>query len=236
MKNVHINKLAMYLVVRMVLEKFTATVSEIVAFVDSVAAFNGIVDEISGVSEEVGMGTLGKTMVKKGDAAVMAFTVSRLTGLLHAYASSVKDKELMTASEISPTIINGKRDAERAKFAKTRVELVEAHKADLVKWGVTEASIAGAYATIDAYTSSLGSRNSTATMHTGQRKSIGTLFSEADELLSDQIDKFVNSMDEKHPDFYADYWAARVIKDVAASRGKKNGGGTPAQGGATQAS
>ncbi len=234
MKNVHINKLAMYLLVRTVLDKFKIVVSEIEAFVESVTAFNGIVDDISLLSEEVGMGTLGKTMVKKSDAAVMAYAVSRVTGLLHAYASSVKDKELMTASEINPSTINEKRDAERAKFAKTRVELVEAHKADLVKWGVTDESIAGAYGTIDAYTASLGNRNSTTTMHSGQRKSIGSLFKEADGILSDQIDKFVNSMEETHTDFYEDYRAARVIKDVAASRGKNDGdsaspgGGTPA--------
>ncbi len=100
MTNPHINKLAMYLVVITVLDRFSAVVATIPAFVELVAAFKKLVADINASSQVVDKGTSGETKAKWKAEDDMSDTVSALVGSLHSYATEKDDQELMQKSDV----------------------------------------------------------------------------------------------------------------------------------------
>ncbi len=166
--------------------------------------------------------------MKQPAPSTMAEKVVSLVGCLHAYAYGKNDEDLMDQSEISETDVIHVRDAERAAFCTKRVDLVEANKGVLVEWGVTDEDIAVARESIADYTDSFNKRESAKTEQTSERGNVDAMFAQADRILYRQIDKIVRKLGGTNPDFYAEYQAARVIRDVAATR-KGNGSATPSE-------
>ncbi len=218
----HINKLSMYLIVITVLDKFDAIIAGIPAFLKVVTSFKGLIANISTLSEETGVGTTGKTRVKQTAASVMAETVATLVGVLHAYACDLSDEDLMEQSDISETDIIHTRDAQRGSYATLLVDLVEKNKAALVDWGASDADIEEARRTITEYNSSLSNRDFAKAEQEGARESIESMFARADRMLYRQLDKLVKSQKAASPEFCAEYQAARVIRDMAATRKGEN--------------
>ncbi|HUI30187.1 MAG TPA: hypothetical protein VLX91_08210 [Candidatus Acidoferrales bacterium] len=226
MTNEHINKQGMYLVVIQVLNKFTALVATMPALAKLVASFTQTVTNIGTKSEEIGIGTSPKTDAKRKAESDMADAVIALVGKLHAYAAGKNDVELMEETDVPATVIHDKRDAERGKFAARLVDLVEEHQADLAgDYIVTDADIANARQLIAGHDGTLGDRNSTKTGQTGGRDAVMQMFAQADSMLEHQIDNLMLSFKKTNPDFYAEYEAARVIRDIAAHHKGKNDGG-----------
>lgn len=220
MRNPQVNKLAMYLVVLTITDKFAAVFATIPAAVNLIGKFKGMLTEIQSRSGEVDQGTSGETNAKAKAEDDMSEAVSVLVGSLYAYAVDNDDEELMQKSAVVDSDIDHMRDAERGKNCTALVDMVEEHKADLVEWGVTDEGIADARALIKAYEDSLAKWNSAKTGQTSGRQSIASLFKSVDRLLSKQLDKAVAQL--KNVELSQEYEAARVIKDVSATR-KGNG-------------
>lgn len=220
MTNHQLNKYAMYLIVINVLDKFGAVIMSIPAFVRLVASFKKLVADIGKKSEEIDKGTSGETKAKLKNALDMAEVVAGLVGSLHAYACEGENEELMHKSDVSATQISGRRDPERADFAKSLLDLVEENKSALTDWGVTDEDIAAARALVEASEASVGKRNTTRTGQEGERESLDALFARGDRILKKQIDRLVRRLRKNNPEFRAEYDAARVIKDIAATRAK----------------
>ncbi len=230
MTNRQVNKLAMYFVVLAVADKFAAVFGTIPAAVRLITKLKGIVAEIKSRSGEVDQGTSGETNAKGKAEDEMSEAVSILVGSLHAFAVDAKDEELMQKSDVVDSDIDRKRDAEKGKYCTSLVDIVEEHKAGLVEWGVTDEGIAEARSLIKAYEDSLGKAGSAKSGQTGGRQSITALFRSADLLLNMQLDKTVAQL--KNTELSREYDAARVIKDVAATR-KGGGSSSPDAGGAS---
>lgn len=225
MTNSHINKQGMYLVVIGVLTKFSTLVAAIPAFGKAVAAFTQLVTNIGKTSEEVGIGTSPLTKAKRTAEDAMAEAVVSLVGKLHAYAADKEDVALMDQTDINESDIHDTREASRADYSTKQVDVVESHKADLAgDYAVSDANIAAARQSITDYSASLGGRNTAKTGQSSGRDSVMNMFARADYILEHNLDKFAKSLKKDHPDFYAEYDAARVIKDIAAHRKGKNGG------------
>jgi hypothetical protein len=222
MVNTISNKVAMYFVVITVLDKFNEVISAVPAFVKLVASFKSLTEDIGNMSQEADTGTSGKTKVKQTAASIMAETVSTLVGMLHAYACSKEDQDLMELTDVAETSIIHTRDAERVAYANSLVDLVEKNKSVLVDWGVSDADIAEARQSIADYKTSLDTRNSAKTTQAGERESVDTMVARADRMLYRQIDRAVKKQKREHPDFFAEYQAARVIRNVPATRKGKN--------------
>lgn len=218
MTNDQINKYGMFLVVITVLERFAAVIALMPAFGKAVASFKRFVADIGKTSEDVVTGTSAKTKVKRNAANEMAATVAALLGKLHAWASDTGNTELKEKSDISESDIEAVRDAERAVYARAQVGLVDENKASLADYNITDEVIEDAIATITAFENSLGDRNTTRAKQTGGREFVTETFAKADAVLIGQIDKLVASEKKNHPDFYNEYTAARVIRDIAATR------------------
>lgn len=234
MNNVQLNKFAMYLVVIAVLDKFAELVASVPAFATKVGVLKQTVEAVSDLAGEVDKGTGGKTEVKRTAASEMAHIVAKLVGLLHTYAVEKGDRDLMAQTAVSETAITERRDAERDAYASDLVDLVENHKAEAADWGVTDEKISKARSAVEAAKTSLSERNETRTERSGQRKQIDSKFDEIDLTLDQQIDKWVEEQEDDNPQFYAEYKAARVIRDVAAGRkgddeepSASDAGGTP---------
>ena len=229
MRNSQINKLAMYVVVIAVADKFAALFETIPAAVRLITKLKGIVAEIKSRSGEVDQGTSGETNAKNKAEDKMSEAVSILVGSLHAYAVEAEDEELMQKSAVVDSDIDRKRDAEKGKYCTSLLNMVEEHNADLVAWGVTGEGIAEARSLIKAFDDALGTAGTTKTGQTSGRQSVASLYRSADRLLSKQLDKSVAQL--KSVELSQEYDSARVIRDVAAMR-KGGSSSSPDAGGA----
>ena len=218
----YVNKVTMYLVVITVLDKFSAVISAVPAFANLVTSFKALTAEVRAKSQDADAGTSGKTKVKQTAASIMAETVTSLVGALHAYACEEDDQDLMEQTDIAETNIIRERDAKRADYCTKLVDLVEKHKADLADWGVTDADIAEARQSIKDYEASLGARSSAKTTQEGEHGSVDDMIAKVDRLLFRQMDRMVKKQKKNHPDFFVEYSAARVIRDIPATHKGKN--------------
>ncbi len=130
----------------------------------------------------------------------------------------------MAKTDISETDIHDVREAERGTHAEALVALVEGYKADLADYGITDETLAAAHQAVAAFTASLKNRGSVKTEMTGGHDALFSLFDQADAMLKGTLDKFMSNFRKKSPDFFLEYQAARVIRDVAASHAPSGSG------------
>ena len=64
----------------------------------------------------------------------------------------------------------------------------------------------------------------------GARTAVSDLFIQADQILKDELDRMMQFFRVGAPEFYNDYRAARVIKDIGVRHGKNTGSTVPALG------
>lgn len=226
MLNVQKNKHSMYQLVLTVLTKYATLIAAIPAFAAAVTAFQNLVDDIGSRMEKLSGGTSSATKAKHKAEDDMVETVVPLVHTLHAYASVQKDVELMAKTDISETDIHTVREAERATHAEALVALVEGYKADLADYGITDETFAAAHQAVAAFTASLKNRGSVKTEMTGGHDALFSLFDQADAMLKGTLDKFMSNFRKKNSDFFLEYLAARVIKDVSASHLTSGNGST----------
>ena len=79
----------------------------------------------------------------------------------------------------------------------------------------------------EAYSSDSGKKDSSLAERVGTGASIIDMFNEIDDILENELDKFVNKFNKKGKTFYEGYYAAGNIKDLGKHyNSKKNNSGT----------
>jgi hypothetical protein len=107
--------------------------------------------------------------------------------------------------------------AELGQKAKSISELAARYGVHLAAYGADAAKLAKLNAALIKFQNSVAACS---TGMSGQSISLRDLFQEADSVLSERLDKMVETLKRKHPDFYLEYQTARVIRDVGSSRVK----------------
>jgi hypothetical protein len=228
MTNVQMNLYTMYLVVITVLDKFEELIKTIPALLNEVTDFKGIVAQIGDIMETTKEGTKNKTSVKHSAESIMASAVVEIVGKLYAYAEKNGLQELAAKTNIAESTIHDTRDGERALYAESLVKFVEDNKAALAtEYAVTDEQIAAVKQTITNYRKSLGDRSSTATGNASHREIASGLFKRADKIIATQFEPLIRSMRKDHPEFYLEFQAAAMPRDIAATHEMKENG-TPA--------
>ena len=203
-------------------------------FTEHVNTFKSILHNIESIENERSKSTTGKVRNKMEMRNAATDHGLAVAGAIYSYAKKKGDILLMESVNFKISHLNKYRDAglviELISIKDTALRFRE----DLTRYGITADSFTEFEEKIAQYTDALGVRNTGAATKSGAKKTMQTIFREADNIL-DSIDRLMNKFKIIDPDFHAGYKSARVIKDLGyrhrggfAGNGNASGEGSAA--------
>lgn len=159
-----------------------------------------------------------KTTHKKNVSELASF----VAGKIYAYGAKTKNPVLKEAADFSLSDLKRTKDGEFAARCQTIHDLGAENITVLADFGLKPTDLTELQTAIDSYAASAPKPRAALTDRVTVKQNIKTLFTEADEILSEQMDKLVESMSKTEPDFATTYFAARVIIEPKAKK-KPNG-------------
>ena len=230
--NPQTNKSTMYATVQAVCEEFRESVwKDHVAYARHFADFTKEAGAIQAWKLVQETARDGVALTKEHLQDLLIDETLPLAGALCALAAEVKDTKLLAMSDLERSDFANLRDeaiddlamqlhAKAAEILAAQAELpLNSAIAKLRDYGVDDAMLASVSAAATAYEEVVNApRLATGKVRTAT-ETIEQHFSTADEILDKQIDKLVRQFKKAHPEFVSRYRNARVIVNVAASRG-----------------
>ena len=138
----------------------------------------------------------------------------KIAGGLYVLARKSKDENLKKTSKVTHSGLEYLRDTELLQKAKSIQSNANTNISKLAPYGITAALMTDLNNKVTAYEKALGSKESKFAESKASRQELGSLFEDADDLLKEDLDTFVDMMKDVNKEFYNKYQAARVIKDV----------------------
>lgn len=185
--------------------KFSETVDEFDVTVQSIGDLNNQYQNVSG----------GATGNKAAAKDALIDTIMEVSGPLSVYAKHTKDENLRSLMDQPESLYRyNLRDTELFNRVKLIGKRVTENQENLAPYGITAEKVASLTAAITAYNTALSSKETRVASAIGAREGLTKVMNEADEILKEEIDPFMESFRKSHQSFYNEYMAARVIKDV----------------------
>jgi len=210
----HENKLTMYEAVQSLLEANGDKTAGIPAFVGSIASFRGAVQSIKQKSTELDAAGAGKAAAKSRAEDELLTALMPVASALFVHAGIQKDDELREKATVTEGGLRRLRDTELAGKASALLSLANERLSVLTGYGITEAALKDLQAKADAYSTSIAQRETGGAQKAGARANLLELFDVADRTLNDQLDHLIELVRRSNTQFYNEYFAARVIKDL----------------------
>lgn len=224
------SKYTMYRSTVELLEKNTAKTAALPAFGVSFGKFDSLVDQIGDKEKERVTKTPGKVNLRDEAEDALVLGTLIVASALTAYASSTGNSQLKGAVKISESQLRYVRTIDQLNMAKVVLDLATANLAALGPFGVTQTVLDDLKARTAAYDAATKQVSSGMAERVGARTAVSDLFIQADQVLKDELDRMMHFFRVSAPEFYNDYRAVRVIKDVGVRHGKTAGSIAPAPG------
>jgi hypothetical protein len=224
------NKHTMYAATVKLLKDSAAKTAVIPAFAGSLAKMESILTQIGDKDKERMGKTTGKhAVMDEAEDALMTATII-VASALSAFARSVGNTQLKERVHISETYLRHARSNEQINIAKITYDLAKANEQGLAAFGVDSTMLDDLMSRVSSFEAAVKQWSSGVAERVGARTAVGELFVQADEVLKEDLDPIMQVFRVKDPEFYNDYRAARVIKDIGVRHNKTGQPTTPAPG------
>jgi hypothetical protein len=110
------------------------------------------------------------------------------------------------------------RDAIIAQTCQNIHDLANPIIAALAAYGLLPADLTGHQSTIDAYTATVGSPRAALTVRKGATAEINALVKDSMKILNNRMDKMMPEWEASNPDFFQEYFDARMIVDSGSTK------------------
>jgi hypothetical protein len=208
------NKLTMYEAVVKLLEQNDGLIATVPAFV---GAKDNLVTSINKVKKEARQqkeATAGKRAAKVDAENELIRIIMSAGSALYSYGRKIKDHEMQDVANVRVSKLEDMRDTELVNKAEMIYAKLLANVADLTDYQITAATVTEFRAKIDNFANALGVRESSAARSTGATANLQMYFTEADDILNEDMDRMMEMFKQSEPGFYNEYFAARVIKNL----------------------
>jgi len=211
------NKLAMYLVVKGVLDANNSVWQPMQAFADGYTDFTSEITQIQTLELTQVTDSTGIAQDKKASKAAMATAAQQISAAVHAYAVKTKNNTLANETAFTVSDLTGGRDADVIKDCQNVHDLANTNIASLANYGITAVKLTALQAVIDAYKAIVTKPRDNIVAGRTVTKELNDEFDAADETLSEILDGLVLQFKDTNAKFVSDYNNARTIVDTAAS-------------------
>lgn len=208
------NKLTMYEGLLALLQDNGDRIRSINGFADSVAKLSGIMDEIKTKSIEVDEAAAGKTSGKYSAQDALIECLLPVCSALYLFGRKESSNKIMERASTTESRLRNLRDSELATYGSAMAEMAAENAQGISAIGISTEKIEELKSKAEAYTSSIGARESSIADRKGARETMNGLFGKADELINEEIDHYIELIRPSETEFYNKYYAARVIKDI----------------------
>jgi len=179
-----------------------------------VSAFDAFDLKLTRIGELVEVQQTPTTGVRKDKLQALELMVERtltVAGAVFAYASTIGNQTLRDAMDVTETELKQGRDSivvERCRVVHT---LASPLVLLLAPYGVVQADLDDLDAAIVAFGGMIAAPRVAITTRKGATAELKTVLSEMDALLTDKMDKLMLQFKPVAPQFYADYFNARIL-------------------------
>ncbi|MBK7945202.1 MAG: hypothetical protein IPJ85_07830 [Flavobacteriales bacterium] len=207
------NRLSMLHAVLAVCTKYTATWTGVLGYKkaqDELVVNVGSIVAASAVQETNMKGAALDKRFKRQAMTVKTVEVARA---VFAYAEDIGDLVLREKMNLSPNDLNRKRDAVVQALAQGVRDVANGLIASLGDYGLVAADITALQAAIDAYANVVSAPRNAAVVRKGATAEIDTLMKDSMKILNNRMDKLMPEFETSAPEFFQEYFAARIIVD-----------------------
>jgi len=187
-------------------------ITQIAGFMEAVNFFQELLEKIDAKANEKDDATTGKTAVKHAAEEALIAAIMKASAALLLLARKTKNLELKEKANIQESALTRMRDTDLAAKGKAALDLIKQYATELASIGVTAEEITGLEAKINAYSNAIGKSVSSVSERKGARETLESLVKEADEVLAEEIDNYMERIRDVEPEFYAVYCDARYIR------------------------
>jgi hypothetical protein len=214
MTKVEQNKYSMFSAIESILGKFQPMIGSQPMLKECSDNFTNVLDELRDKDNTY-------LNVKKGSREDKDTAKERLideltakAGALFVFARKTGNGNLKAVTEVTRSGLERLRDPELLQKAKVILENFRENLEELKKNGMTDQSLADLDKAVNNFDTAIGKKDSKQAEGKASRKDLNEIFDEADDILKNDLDRLVELVKNDSPDFYNQYKAARVIKDL----------------------
>jgi hypothetical protein len=227
-KKIHEDKRTMFSAVLTLLEQNQQKVSGVTGFSTSVAAFKSLLEKIDLKAKEKDEATAGKTAQKHAAEELLIPAVMQVSSALFLHARMNEDYELRGKTDFRESTLTRMRDTDLATKTESILALAKQYAKELEAYGVTAQEITDLENKIQAYREALGKSASSIPERKGARETMEGLIREADEVLEEELDRYMERLRTSEPEFYFTYCDATYIR-LTGIRHEKTTAAAPVQ-------
>ena len=210
----------MFLAVKAVCDRNTATIQTLPAFADGCTEFTTHVANIQTLAQNQSVDSTGLAADKQQLRKDMANAAAIIAAAVNAYAKKSKKNDLAAQSAVTASDMTSGRDTIAADTARNVHAAATANLTNLAPYGVTAAKLTDLKARIDAYAASLSKPREAVASGSTATKQMADEFDAADAALNDQMDALAPQLAAANAKFVEDYNNARIIVDSGGGKAK----------------
>ncbi|MCU4175746.1 hypothetical protein [Carboxylicivirga sp. N1Y90] len=212
------NRLAMYIAINQVFGTYRTELSTVPALVESINEFEPIVKYIQQVHQVQSGYSASSSELKTKEEAEMIQACVQVAAAVYVYAHSNKMPDLVKKVSVSPSGLQGMPDHELVSVCRNILELARGVVDFLGDYGVSGESLTRLESEINDFAVLIGSPRGEIVTRSQATRELKILFSQADDVVKNKLDKLMLLMEMTHAKVYQTYKAARVIVDLKAHK------------------
>ena len=197
-----------------------AITASVPAFAAALSALQAITSNITDTAAKQLQATAGVRNHKENQRITLSRLASTIGANVFAWASVQQNHLVKEEVRYSFTKLRRLPDEKLAPVCKNIHKAASANQAQLAAYGITAATLADFQNTINTYQSAVAGPRNAVSLRSAYVQELKKLFSQANSLLKNQLDKIALQFIITHPDFYNAYSSNRIIVDAPTSHTK----------------
>ncbi len=214
------DKMSMFYALLQVLTKHTAVWTGLVPFKNAHDEFKANVASLENATQTQETSLKGVALDKRFKKEKMVKKTVEIAQCVFAYAVDKGDLVLQSKVDYSRSDLMQTRDAIIAQTCQNIHDLANPIIASLGAYGMLAADLTEQQATIDAYTATVGSPRAALTVRKGATAEINALVKDSMKILNNRMDKMMPEYEVSNPDFFQEYFDARIIVNSGSEKKK----------------
>lgn len=208
------NKFSTFEEIEAVLNTNSQFINTIPEFVISKTEFSAIVDSLRNKAIKKNTASVGMTTDKSLKRNALESITKELAAVLYIYGKKNNSSVIKSIADIKQSDVLRMRDTELLNRASSLLETIESLPAGLDAYGKKNTDIDELRNCISNYHNSSIEKTNSAVEKYSINFNLKDLFKKGMDILSSEIDKFVDSFKHSNPDFYTSYYSVRSIKNL----------------------
>jgi len=226
MKEKYSNYYRMLLSVQTFLAGKSEITGVIPAFGRAITRLNDKIAEIKEADANRGGKATGKGGSKSAVEDKLISAVLKASSILGTYAAEENLVDLKKAVDFTKWDLIKLRDSDLAAKARSIKKTAEGKLTVLADFGLKVSDLTVIEELAATFTQLIGEMGSIRGEKIAETKNLGGLIDDAKVIIEEQLDKFANTLQEDHTEFYIQYKAIRNVIDYGASHTKPGEDGT----------